>query len=124
MDHGLFVAGPGVDQRTWRLELGLQQAFPDAVDVAVAEDTEAALDQPVPLAVPLAPLGRQKTDDRLSDSEPNTLHREPPIPATGFPATGFPATGFPAPGFPASGRPATGFPASGLRGLGPRLPRS
>ncbi len=40
----------------------------------MAEDAEAALDQPVLRPVPLAVLSREKPDDRLSDGQPHLAH--------------------------------------------------
>ena len=51
-------------------QLGLEQGLPDAGDVAVAEDPEAARDEALPDAVPLAVLHGQEPDDGLRDREP------------------------------------------------------
>ncbi len=49
----------------------LEQGLADAGDVAVAEDPEAAGDQPLPGAVALAVLGGQEAHQRLGHREPD-----------------------------------------------------
>ena len=52
------------------MSLGLlQQRLPDAGDVAVAEDAEAAGDQPLLVAVALGVLGGQEADEGLGDGQ-------------------------------------------------------
>ena len=76
MYHPLFVAPLEIWNRTAG-QLRFQQRLADPGDVAVPEDAEAALDQPVPYAVALGPLRGEETDDRLADGEP---HGTSPLP--------------------------------------------
>ena len=73
--HGLLVAGQHVGQRVVALaalegELLLEQRLPHAGDVAVAEDAEAPGEQPLPLAVALAPLLAEEPHHCLADGQP------------------------------------------------------
>ena len=67
MDHRLLVAREHVGHLVARLE----QRLTDAGDVAVAEDAEAAGDQPLLDPVALGVLVRQEADERLADGEPH-----------------------------------------------------
>ena len=71
VDHRLLVAGQVVRQVGRAVQLGLQQRLADAGDVAVAEDPEAAGDQPLLDAVALRVLGGQEPHQRLGDGEPD-----------------------------------------------------
>ena len=78
--HGLLVAGLVVAQRAGVAQLGLQQRLAEPGHVAVAEDAEAAGEEPVLDAVPLAALRGQEPDQRLGDGEPHrviAVHRGP-----------------------------------------------
>ena len=68
--HGLLVASLPVTQAGLGGELGLQQALAEAGHVAVPEDAEAALDEPVPRAVPLAALRGQEPHHGLPHRQP------------------------------------------------------
>ena len=65
MDHRLLVAREHVGHVVARLEQGLA----DAGDVAVAEDAEAAGDQPLLYPVALGVLVGQEPDQGLGDGQ-------------------------------------------------------
>jgi hypothetical protein len=66
MHHGLFVAALVVPQRlVVALHLGLHQCLTESGNIAMAEDTEAAFDQPMPNAVPLGVLACEELHGRL-----------------------------------------------------------
>ncbi len=67
MDHRLLVAGLVEGQRVGVL----LQRLPDAGDVAVAEDAEAAGEEAVALAVALDALGGEEADEGLGDGQPH-----------------------------------------------------
>jgi hypothetical protein len=66
MDHRLLVARRHVAQDV-RV---LLQRLPDARQVAVAEDAEAAREEARPLPVALDVLGGEEPDQRLRDRQP------------------------------------------------------
>ncbi len=76
MHHGLLVAPEHVGQQLGLGELGLEQRLPDARDVAVPEDAEAAGEE-FPLdAVALGVLRAEETHERLGDGEADSVgHR-------------------------------------------------
>ena len=75
--HRLLVAAEHVRQQLGLLELGLEQRLPDAGDVAVAEDAEAAGEELLLDPVGLAVLGAEEVDRRLRDGHPHGLgHQE------------------------------------------------
>ncbi len=82
--HGLLVAGHHVAQpgRPVRFQQGLAQAG----QVAVAEDAEAAGEQPLLHGVPLAVLRGQEPDHRLGHGAPG--HAVPPGPPNGSRGSG------------------------------------
>src|SRR5204863_9699531 len=72
VDHRLFVAALVVGQ-----EVGvLLQRLPDPRDVAVAEDAEAAGEEPLAPAIAFDLLRREEADQRLADVQ---LHAATPI---------------------------------------------
>ena len=73
--HRLLVAAQHVGQCLRLLELGLQERLPEAGDVAVAEDPEAAGEQLLLDAVALGVLHRQEPHGRLGDRQPHRLAR-------------------------------------------------
>jgi len=61
------------------LGLQLHQRLPEPGQVAMAEDAEAAFDQPLPDAVTLGVLAREEPHDRLGDGQLSPLrHWRPP----------------------------------------------
>src|SRR6478609_5912762 len=74
MHHALLIASQVVRQIGRARRGGLQQGLPDAGHVPVTEDAEAARDQTLLHAVPLAVLVGQKTHQRLRDGESNATH--------------------------------------------------
>ena len=75
--HRLLVARQHVGQPLGIGELGLEQRLPDARHVAVAEDAEAAGDQPLLDAVALGVLVGQEPHQRLGHRQP-PAHAVPP----------------------------------------------
>ena len=73
MDHRLLVTGLAIGQQPGRRQLGLEERLPYPGDVAMAEDPEAALDQPMARAVALGVLDGKEPDDRLADGQPDGL---------------------------------------------------
>jgi hypothetical protein len=78
MNHALLVAALVERQLARPGQLGLQQRLAEPRDVAVAEDPEAALDEPGAGPVPLAELGGQEPDHGLPDGQPAGAHVAPP----------------------------------------------
>ena len=74
VDHPLLIAALVVRHRVWVRQLLLEQRLAQARDVAMPEDAEHALDQPVLHAVTLASLRDEEADDRLSDSQTHGGH--------------------------------------------------
>ena len=83
VDHPLLIAALVVRHRAWVGQLLLEQRLPQARDVAMPEDAEHALDQPVLHAVTLASLRNEEADDRLSHSQTHGAHRVLPSAARG-----------------------------------------
>ena len=75
VDHPLLIAALVVRHRVWVGQLLLEQRLAQARDVAMPEDAEHALDQPVLHAVTLASLRDEEADDRLSHSQTHGAHR-------------------------------------------------
>ena len=70
MHHPLFVPPLVIGEEV----AVLVQRLPDAGDVAVPEDAEAAGEEPLPRAVSLRPLVDEELDDRLPDRQPYGGH--------------------------------------------------
>ncbi len=92
MHHALLVAALQVAQGAGVAQLGLEQGLAQPGHVAVAEDPEAAGEQPVLGAVPLAALGGQEPDQGLGHGQPDltarslasvSRHRQPRIDGAG-----------------------------------------
>ncbi len=74
MDHRLLVARLVVAELARPRQLGFEQGLRDAGQVPVAEYPEAALDEPVLHAVPLAVLSCQEPDQGLTDCQAGLAH--------------------------------------------------
>ena len=71
MHHRLLVARLEVGEAGLAGQRGLEQRLPDARHVAVAEDPEAAGEQPLHGAVALRVLDRQEAHERLGGRQPH-----------------------------------------------------
>ena len=76
--HALLVSRLVVGQQRRVVELALEQRLPHAGHVAMTEDPEAALHQPLRRPVALAVLHREEAHQRLGHGESDGRHAGPP----------------------------------------------